>query len=136
MAIKIQTQQTGIPVELGELKFTFDVSDESIKKFRENAKKIQKELAEIGEITDEKMAEAKAKDALRKGFDLTLGAGAFEKIYEQTPSTMIVLQYFIQVSEGINEELEKLTSVNSQQAKVDRYLNNKKKQNRQKSRKR
>jgi len=136
MAIKIQTQQTGIPVELGDLKFSFDVSDESIAKFRDNAKKIQKELGEIEEINDDEAATVMAKEVLRKGFNLTLGAGAFERIYEQTPSIMIVMQYFIQVSEGISEELDKLTKGGAQKEKVDRYLNNKKMQNHNKNKKR
>jgi len=136
MAIKIQTQQTGIPVEIGDLKFTFDVSDESIEKFRENAAKVKVELEKIEEITDEEKALAMAQEALRKGFDLTLGAGAYEKIYKQTPSVMILLKYFTAVNEGINQELDELTNAGATEEKMQRYLNNKQKQNRNRNRKR
>ena len=36
MAIKIQTEKPEIPVEIGNLRFSFDLSDESIKKFIHN----------------------------------------------------------------------------------------------------
>jgi len=122
MVIKIQTKQTGIPVELGELKFTFDTSDESIKSFHDAA---QTTLKEMENFKDDDMDAAKK--ILKKGYDLMLGKGAFEQIYEQTPSLIEVTQYFVQLAEGIENELSNLGKGSSQQDKAQQYLRRKNK---------
>lgn len=127
MAIKIQEQKPEIPVEIGKLNFKFIVTDESVSEFRKNGVKIQQELEalEIDE-KDESNLEL-MKDVLRRGFDLMLGEGAFEKIYEMTPSVFYLLNYFTQLSNGIGEELQKIGAFESQQEKVQKYLGKKKK---------
>lgn len=122
MTIKIQTQKTGIPVVIGELEFTFETSDQSVKKFRQNAIDIQKELNEI-KIDDEENWLETSKDVLRRGYDLLLGDGAFEKVYEVTPSVMVTMQYFTQVVEGLTNELNALGYNNAD--KVKKYLSKK-----------
>ncbi|TMZ64705.1 hypothetical protein EMG21_29245, partial [Klebsiella pneumoniae] len=80
MAIKIQTEKPEIPVEIGNLRFSFDVSDESIKKFRKEALEVQKEFHSITVSEDDDEALEQAKSVLKRGFELILGEGAFEKI--------------------------------------------------------
>jgi hypothetical protein len=121
MAIKIQTEKTVIPVEFGNLSFEFDVSDESVKKFRDNALKIQTELNEINTDNEDESFEL-AKEALAKGYDLMLGKGAFNKIYKQTPSITYLTKYFEQLAEAINEELKELGFSETQQDKAKKYL--------------
>lgn len=123
MAIKIQTKKTSIPVELGDLKFGFDVTDESIKKFRENAIEIQKELAVL-DINDDNALDV-TKDILKRGYDLILGDGAFDKVYEMSPSVVIVMDYFVQIIEGIGSELKKMGFNPSAQEKARKYLSKK-----------
>ncbi|WP_017728493.1 hypothetical protein [Halalkalibacterium ligniniphilum] len=125
MAIKIQTEKTVIPVEIGELNFEFNVSDEAIKNLRKNAKIVQEEFVNINDAVDEEKSEKAAKTVLQKGFDLLLGEGAFEKIYAQTPSIIYLMKYFIQLSEGIDKELKTLGIDASQKEKVKKYLNKK-----------
>lgn len=123
MAIKINTQTTEIPVVFGNLEFTFNVSDESIKNFREKALKVQKELESLAENEndDDKVLE-KAKEVLKRGFDLMLGEGAFEKIYELSPSVMICAQYFVQLAEGLEQELQKRGLSKTQEELAEKYI--------------
>lgn len=127
MAIKIQTQRTSIPVEIGELEFEFKTTDENIAAFRKKAEEISKDLQNIEPSgTDDEILE-QTKDVLRQGYDLILGDGAFDQIYEQTPSVMNLANYFMQLSDGINEELGNMGLTETQHDKVQKYLKNKKK---------
>lgn len=127
MAIKIQTKQTGIPIEIGEHTFYFDTSDESIANFHNNYEKVMKDLDSIN-VEGANIPETleASKGVLKKGFDLFLGEGAFEKIYKMSPSVTIIMQYFVQIAEGIEEELNERVGV-SQQEKAKKYAKSKKK---------
>ena len=125
MAIRIQTEKPVIPIELGDLKFEFDVSDESVKKFREDATKVQKELTNIT-VEDEDKALELTKDVLKRGYDLILGEGAFEKVYNLSPSVLITMKYLEQIVEGIAAELKALGFEQSSQEKAKKYLAKKK----------
>lgn len=122
MAIKIQTKKPEIPIEIGDLKFSFDVTDESIKKFREKAVEIQKEFHSIGKTDDDNVALEKVKDVLKRGFDLMLGKGTFEKIYDLSPSIMICMDYFVQIVEGIEQELQNRRYTDTPKENVEKYL--------------
>lgn len=126
MAIKIQTQKTEIPIELGDLKFAFDISDESIKRFRDNAVKIQKELESINVSDQDDKAMEQLKEILERGFTIMLGEGAFKKIYERSPSVMVVMNYFEQIANGIAAELNEMGYSETQAQKAKKYLANKK----------
>jgi hypothetical protein len=126
MAIKIQTQKTEIPVEIGDLKFSFNVSDESIKKFRNEAIKVQKELEEIAISDNDDQALEQAKEALKRGFEIMLGEGSFKKIYDISPSLVLCMQYFVQIAIGIDEELKNMGFSQSQKDLAKKYLAQKK----------
>lgn len=127
MAIKIQTKTTKIPVVIGDLEFEFDTSDESIKNFDKSATEVMKELDKIKVDQEDETSVEAVKDVLKRGFDLFLGDGAFDKIYEVSPSVVIVMQYFEQVAEGITEELNKMNLIQTSEEKVQKYLQHKKK---------
>lgn len=129
MAIKIQTEKPTIPVEIGKLKFEFDVSDESIKNFYEKSFETFKEIEtiEVDEDEEEEVIFEKAKDILKKSFDLMLGEGAFVQIYELSPSIFILTNYYKQLYEGISKELEKMGFSESQVEKAKKYIKNKNK---------
>ncbi|MEN0648917.1 DUF6673 family protein [Caldifermentibacillus hisashii] len=126
MAIKIQTQKPEIPVEIGDLKFSFNVSDESIKKFRNEAIKVQKELEEIAISDNDDQALEQAKEALKRGFEIMLGEGSFKKIYDISPSLVLCMQYFVQIAIGIDEELKNMGFSQSQKDLAKKYLAQKK----------
>lgn len=127
MAITIQTQKPEIPVEIGDLEFSFDVSDESIKKFREEAIKVQKELENLAISDNEDKALEQAKEVLKRGFEVMLGKDSFEKIYEISPSVIVCMDYFIQLAGGIEEELRNMGFSKSQQELAKKYIQSKKK---------
>ncbi len=129
MAIKIQTEKPTIPVEIGKLRFEFDVSDESIKNFYEKSFETFKEIEtiEVDEDEEEEVIFEKAKDILKKSFDLMLGEGAFVQIYELSPSIFILTNYYKQLYEGISKELEKMGFTESQVEKAKKYIKNKNK---------
>ena len=118
--IKIQLETPAIPVEIGKLKFEFNTSDESIQAFRDNAYLIKDEIEIAGTTEGDEFEEAK--DILQKGFDLMLGEGAFEKIYKQTPSVMSVTKYFVQLTQSITQELNKMGLSETQQQKAQKYV--------------
>lgn len=126
MAIKIQTEKPEIPVEIGDLKFSFDLSDESIQKFRKEALEVQKEFHSITISEDDEEALEQAKSVLKRGFDMMLGEGSFEKIYELSPSVMICAQYFVQIVQGIEVELQNMGFSESQQEIAQKYIRKKK----------
>jgi hypothetical protein len=125
MTIKIQIETAAIPVEIGKLKLEFNTSDESILAFRKSALTFKDELEHIAITEDDDMEGAK--DIVRRGFDLMLGEGAFEKIYEQTPSVILVTKYFVQLTESISEKLNEMGLTESQKQKAQKYIQSKKK---------
>lgn len=120
MAIKIETRKIGIPVQIGELEFTFDTSDSAIESLAKKHEIIVEKIGAIKSGDDDG-----AKNVLREGFDLLLGAGAFDKIYSQTPSAIECIKYLYALLEGITNELKMINPINTQQARVEQYLNHK-----------
>lgn len=123
--IKIQLETPAIPVEIGKLKFEFNTSDESIFAFRKTATTFRDELENADAAEGDEFE--RAKEILRKGFDLMLGEGAFEKIYAQTPSVLSVTKYFVQLTQNITEQLNKMGLSETQQQKAQKYVKAKQK---------
>jgi len=122
MAIRIETQKPEIPVEIGELKFSFKVTDEAVLEFRKNAMEVAEKLNSI-ELKDGEEEVLKAtQDALRHGFDAILGEGAYNKLYEMTPSVFILMRYFEQLAAGLSDELKALGLSNALDKRAKKYL--------------
>jgi len=129
MAIKIETKQTVIPVEIGELEFEFDLGDKNMKKVEKKAKEMEQAFKKFENLEDEEnftdeeneKNEAEAQELIRGSFDYLLGEGAFDKIYEQTPNISFLGDYFLQLVEGIDNEIK----TRSRDAKKTQYLNKK-----------
>lgn len=121
MAIKIQTEKPVIPIEIGNLTFEFEITDENVKRFHLTQDEIKKEFEQIKGDDYEK-----ARETIKKAFDYILGDGAFEKIYELSPSIIVVSKYLNAVAEGLKEEIPKRTGI-TQQQKAQKYIRNKKK---------
>lgn len=121
--IKIETQKTGIPIEIGELNFVFELTDENIDRFKKVDTSVSKELDALDEEKDSYTQEGKI--VLKKAYDTLLGNGAFEKIYEVTPSVFILMKYLIQLVDGLYTEIEAVTG--GVDAKANKYLNKAKK---------
>lgn len=117
--IKIQTQSPTIPIEVGSLKLEFDMTDENIKRLYDTEKELQKQLNLIEDDDFDGN-----KKGVKKVVDYILGEGSFDKLYELSSSTMITVEYFTQICAGLKEEIYKRTG-QSQQDKVQKYLQKK-----------
>lgn len=124
MAIKIQTKQTTIPVEIGENKFEFDASDESIKRFYKATDEMQDKLEKMKDFEGNV---EEGREILKEAFNLVLGDGAFDKIYAEVPSIIVLQDVFLQLSEGIAEEIDALGATQTQKQKAEKYLAKKRK---------
>jgi len=116
MAIKINLESTKIPVEIGDLKFEFDASDKNRKYLEKKAKEIGKKEERLTSLDFEKLtdeesekAEMEANDLIKESFNYILGEGAFEKIYEQTPSIIFLTDYLVQLINGIENVMNEKT---------------------------
>lgn len=127
MAIRIEEQKPEIPVEIGELKFSFKVTDEAVLGFRKNGLAIADELKNLQIKPDEEDETAleKVKEVLRKGFDTILGEGAFEKIYGMTPSVFLLMRYFEQLATGLADELKNMGALEVLNQRAENYLQKK-----------
>jgi len=122
MAIRIEEQKLEIPVEIGELKFSFKVTDEAVLGFRKNALEVAEKLNSIERKGGEEEALKAAQDALRHGFDAILGEGAYNKLYEMTPSVVLLMRYFEQLVAGLSDELKALGLSNALDKRAKKYL--------------
>lgn len=136
MAIKIQTKQTFIPIEIGdELTLKFDLSDEAMLNLEKKVTDVQKSFAEVDEKDSDEEAIEKVKNIIRAAFDEIFGEGTFDKVYAISPSTLIVAEYFMQIAQGLQEEMRDRGFITSPQDKVEKYLQHKNAKNQRKSKK-
>ena len=127
MAIRIEEKKAEIPVEIGELKFSFKVTDDAVLDFRKNSLAVMEELKGLqikSDEEDETILE-KVKEVLQKGFDTFLGEGAFEKIYDMTPSVFLLMRYFEQLAAGLAEELKNMGALEVLNQRAENYLRKK-----------
>src|SRR5690625_4360644 len=123
MTIKIQTKTTQIPIEFDDkLTLYFDMSDDNIDRLFKAQKTFEKEISEIDNDDIDGL-----KEMLRKAYTLFLGEEAFDKLYELSPSVVILTNYFWSIVEGLQEEIEKRAG-QTQMQKVEKYLQQKNKQ--------
>lgn len=128
MAIKIQTRSTVIPVEIDDLKFGFDTKDENLERLR----KAGQQLIEQGNKLNDDDEEG-AKQLVFSSFDLMLGEGAGQKIYDKVGSVVACLDVLLQLKDGLEEELSKHNLQQSQQSKAMQYVQAKNKKNKNKN---
>ena len=105
MAIKINLESTVIPVEIGDLKFQIDVTDETYERYVQAFNSFLDDVSELDETTSEDLTLLKAKQ--RNVYDVLLGEGAFESIYELAPSVVITTGILTQVVEQLEKEMMK-----------------------------
>jgi len=127
MAIKINVLSTLVPIEIGNLKFEVDVTDEKYQAFIERFKAVQKELlalmTEIEEMEkngteiNEEETLAKLHQLVSKAYDELLGEGTFRQVYQQTPRIVAVTSYLVKLVAALEKEMEV-----DQKANMSSYL--------------
>lgn len=119
-AIQIKTNNIEIPFVDKDgntaLVLYFDKTDENIQRFYD-------EMPEIGKMQETENHNLESnKKHLERLFDVLLGEGAFKQVYELNPSLMVLMAYFVQIVDGIVNELN--TEGLVEQEVRHRYLGN------------
>ena len=103
MAIKINLESTVIPVEIGDLKFQIDISDEQYDAFSKTFNVFLEEMRHLGAEEEEDLVLIREKQ--EKVYNILLGEGAFGAIYERIPSIASTLGILNQIVVYLEEEL-------------------------------
>lgn len=131
MAIILDIQKVEIPVEFGEVSFSFNPSEENILKLQNALSaedgefvELRQRLEAVQTIEEDASPEHLqhmidlAKEVSTKMLDSLLGDGAFEKIYAVYPSLEVVINGFIQLALQLPEEVENYKkNINEEQNK-------------------
>lgn len=120
--IKINVEKTAIPIEIGDLMFEFDITDKAIDKFRENALSVEQDLMSLDADQYDNKDLGQVKEVLRKGYDTLLGVGAFDQVYKLSPSVSVMMNYFIQITDGIQQQMSERVKYRSEQSKERSYF--------------
>ncbi|MEK3890251.1 hypothetical protein [Bacillus sp. FSL K6-3431] len=125
--IKIDLQKPEIDFEIGGLEFKYSYADKSLVEESKQMDKILKEVESIEPEGEEGLE--KSKEVLRKGYDLLLGDGAFDKIYPLNESCFDLAIILFKLRKSINDELDRRGEgyKATQQEKAKKYIQNKKK---------
>ena len=105
MAIKINLESTKIPVEIGDLKFEIDVTDEKYEAFIKNFNAFLTQMESLDEEKSEDIAHLKK--LVEKIYDDLLGMGAYEKIYTMMPNISFVASTLVSIVTQLVEEMNK-----------------------------
>lgn len=131
--VNIQVNKNTIPVTIGELEFEYSLTDKNVVSFEKLAASSEQALVGVlKDFEDKTIDEAamvdKANAELTVLFDLFLGEGAYQKIYEQTPSVVTNAEIFMELIVGIREESDKLEEQKNKKrkSKIDQYKKRKK----------
>lgn len=118
--IKLQSNFIEFPFEDAEgnivLTLKFDKSDENIKKLEQSIEQFEKEKTKLKNKKDATFEDGKK--VFKRSIDSVFGEGSFDDMYQLSPSTIIIGEYFIQMAEGIFSELNNENT----QKKLDKYL--------------
>ena len=107
MAIIISLESTVIPVQIGDLKFKIDVTDEKYEKIVERFNSF---LVEIEALDEEKSEDiAKLKGIVEEMYEELLGEGAYEKIHAKMPNISFVTGVLANLVTQLIEEVDKRT---------------------------
>lgn len=123
----IDVQRTGFPIKIGKNEFFFDSSIEGISKYQENYVKALEEVKklEIVDETDEKEVLRQRIEVFRKAFDIVLGDGSFDKIYEEINDIIALEGVFYKVVDGIEMHVKLVVDEYSKQTEniLSQYQN-------------
>ena len=108
MAIKINLESTKIPVEIGDLKFEIDVTDEKYETFIKNFNVFLEKMEALEEENLENLDIVK--ELLKDVYDELLGENAYEQVYKLMPNTAFVAKVIALVVQRLMTEMEAKSS--------------------------
>lgn len=112
-AINIQVKSTEIPVNIGGLEFTMQVTDEAIEQYSAKRQEIEARYENAEGNMDD------VKNIQRDSIDWLLGDGAYDKIYAKYPSTIVITQIAPQLMIEFGDRIQELGKL--EQSVQDRY---------------
>lgn len=105
--IKLQSNFIEFPFEneKGEVVLTlkFDKSDENFKQLEKTYDELNKKMGKINEQEESEVEQGK--EILKEAVDQIFGEGSFDKMYQLSPSILLVFKYLVQMVEGIYQEI-------------------------------
>ena len=127
-ALDIKVERTGFPVSLAGEEFFFDCSTEHVEDYEAKYVEVEKKLNGLddnGDIDSQK-------EALRMGYDVMLGEGAFEKLYDKVPDLIAWINAFFDLSAGIAQNVDEFKKSQDKKAAdlKSKYLKKKAKKKR------
>jgi len=131
MTVVIKQKVTVIPIEFEGLdgntkhKFEFNATDEVISNFDDFIKESNNELKKIDKNSEKLSEEQQAAETIKlikNAIDKTCGVGAFDELYAESPSQIIMVGYFYSIIEGLKEEISNLGLNSSQKKQAEKYL--------------
>lgn len=99
----INVKRTGFPISIGSNEFFFDSSIEGITRYEENYS-VALEAVKNLDITDESneaILEQRV-EVFRQSYDIILGKGSFDKIYEEINDVIALEEAFFEIVKGID----------------------------------
>ena len=122
-AIKIKKAVLEIPFVDDDgneiVKFEFDKSDDSAERVARVKEELMESVAKAE--NDENYNLDKLSVDMKKAFDSLLGEGAYDKLYELSPSWEIMIFYFIQVCQAIGESTT--SGLDEMNEAIEKYSN-------------
>lgn len=91
MAIKIQVNKAVEEFDIAGKIYQMDMSDDAIKRWRAEWIQFEKEANALAEKQDSEETEDEAKELLARLYDLFLGNGSFEKVFNDTGRSSLVV---------------------------------------------
>lgn len=133
--IEIKLERTGFPVKIGGHEFFYSTSSESAKRYveleatvNERIKELQKSIVDTAIIDGQTVdvdsfgkAIDYAKEGVKLNYDLLLGEGTFDTLYEDFPDVEALSRALIEVRANIELKLEEIEAKRMavNKAKVD-----------------
>ncbi|MEG0286021.1 MAG: hypothetical protein RR494_08145 [Vagococcus sp.] len=100
----IDVERTGFPIKIGKNEFFFDASVEGISKYQENyltALEEVKKLELSNDASEEEVLKQRV-EVFRQSYDIILGKGSFDKVYEEINDIIALEKIFHKVVNGID----------------------------------
>lgn len=104
MAIKIDLYSLEIPVDIGGLSFCTTMDDDLLIDMYNKLIELSKEMEQYKLTDDNEQNFEFIRDNLSKTYDVILGEGAFDKLYEQNHSTLLLYDAVFELAEGLKQE--------------------------------
>jgi len=104
MAIKVNLESIKIPVEIGDLKYEIDVTDDKYEGFIKNFNIFLSKIEKLDENDAENVVLLKT--MVKAVYDELLGLSAFDEVYAKMPNIAFVSNVLINVVTQLMEEMD------------------------------